>query len=1182
MAFNWLIICMVLSHSLLLAGAEDYVTVKTAYGPVKGLITTSKDVKIAEFLGIPYAKPPIGSKRFSRPEGIDPWQETYNATEFKSSCFPSQEFVSTPKSEDCLYLNIWAPRHGTSRLVRPVLVFIHGGGFMDGTGRNTNLLRFSALTNAVVVSMNYRLNLFGNMGLLDQQLALEWVKKSIDAFGGDSNDITIFGISAGGASVGYQLLSPKSHNLFKRAIMQSGSPTDTWAFDSKVSAITKAKDLADLVKCNSSDATENPKRLIKCLQKVPAKLLASKNVHVKIIKTASVALVRPVLVYIHGGGFMDGTGRNTSLLTFSALTNAVVVSMNYRLNLFGFLNLYVDESPGNMGLLDQQLALEWIKKSIDALNYLDKGSSREPEIIVGTDRNDGGSFVQGSFPEYFKHGFPTGPQVVNITKRMYPELSEKQLTKVLKKYFKNLDDPLLRKNNTIEAGFMIGDAGFLCPSLYFAESMTNFGGKAHYYLFDHKKIGSTSWVDVPHVAEILYIFGTVLDSASYTESEKELSKLMTSKWLEFAKNGFVKSKTFTWPVYSEVNRNYYKIDIGKQQIKENDLLVQTSYGSVKGELTTTRNVASFLGIPYAKPPIGDKRFARPEAIEPWQGILDTTKYKPDCFQMHKPNDHQVSEDCLYLNIWSPRNGTSRLRQVFVYIHGGGFHDGSAQIPGLIFSSLSDTVVVSINYRLNVFGFLNLYIDEVPGNMGLLDQQLALKWVKMNIEKFGGNSRDVTIIGLSAGGASVGYHLLSPKSEDLFKRAAMHSGSPIDTWAFDSKVSTTAKAMQLADLVKCNRSDVILNPGRLKTCLQEIPANILNDTNIKVKLLQPWTSSFIPTVDGYFISQTPYELISQGKFQKTEVIIGTDKNDGASCLPIYFPEYFKTGFPTIQQIVELTKRMYSELSDAQLAAVILRYFGNLNPYHTRYAAIEAGYMISDTGFLCPSLYFAQSITKFGGKAFYYQFSHRKSGSTDWIGVPHGADMAYVLGVVQEYTGFTQDEKALSRRMMSQWINFAKTGDPSFGGFKWPVYSKHNRTYYKIYTDRPDTGIGPRTEFCDFWNHLNEIIIPVLKYVNILFCLLLQIITVPKEPLKMAPPTTNHQPPTTNHQPPTITKPVSSATVIFDTTLFVNRRNRFGDGWWLVVVVGGAIYLKEFLLFDLLINVDRQKCLIFFDK
>ncbi|KAG1653305.1 Acetylcholinesterase [Nymphon striatum] len=1057
----------------------------------------------------------------------------------------------------------------------------------------------------VVVSMNYRLNLFGflnlyvdespgNMGLLDQQLALEWVKKSIDAFGGDSNDITIFGISAGGASVGYQLLSPKSHNLFKRAIMQSGSPTDTWAFDSKVSAITKAKDLADLVKCNSSDATENPKRLIKCLQKVPAKLLASKNVHVKIIKTASVAFV-PTLdnffitdtpaELLRQGKFKKteiivGTDRNDGGIFYDpSLRKNNTIEAGFMMGDTGFLcsSLYFAESMTKFGgkahyyLFDHKKigSTSWVDVPH---NYLDKGSSREPEIIVGTDRNDGGSFVQGSFPEYFKHGFPTGPQVVNITKRMYPELSEKQLTKVLKKYFKNLDDPLLRKNNTIEAGFMIGDAGFLCPSLYFAESMTNFGGKAHYYLFDHKKIGSTSWVDVPHVAEILYIFGTVLDSASYTESEKELSKLMTSKWLEFAKNGFVKSKTFTWPVYSEVNRNYYKIDIGKQQIKENDLLVQTSYGSVKGELTTTRNVASFLGIPYAKPPIGDKRFARPEAIEPWQGILDTTKYKPDCFQMHKPNDHQVSEDCLYLNIWSPRNGTSRLRQVFVYIHGGGFHDGSAQIPGLIFSSLSDTVVVSINYRLNVFGFLNLYIDEVPGNMGLLDQQLALKWVKMNIEKFGGNSRDVTIIGLSAGGASVGYHLLSPKSEDLFKRAAMHSGSPIDTWAFDSKVSTTAKAMQLADLVKCNRSDVILNPGRLKTCLQEIPANILNDTNIKVKLLQPWTSSFIPTVDGYFISQTPYELISQGKFQKTEVIIGTDKNDGASCLPIYFPEYFKTGFPTIQQIVELTKRMYSELSDAQLAAVILRYFGNLNPYHTRYAAIEAGYMISDTGFLCPSLYFAQSITKFGGKAFYYQFSHRKSGSTDWIGVPHGADMAYVLGVVQEYTGFTQDEKALSRRMMSQWINFAKTGDPSFGGFKWPVYSKHNRTYYKIYTDRPDTGIGPRTEFCDFWNHLNEIIIPVLKYVNILFCLLLQIITVPKEPLKMAPPTTNHQPPTTNHQPPTITKPVSSATVIFDTTLFVNRRNRFGDGWWLVVVVGGAIYLKEFLLFDLIPPID----------
>lgn len=462
--------------------------------------------------------------------------------------------------------------------------------------------------------------------------------------------------------------------------------------------------------------------------------------------------------------------------------------------------------------------------------------------------------------------------------------------------------------------------------------------------------------------------------------------------------------------------------------EENHVVVKTSLGSVKGLLKSKNNavVAAFLGIPYAKPPIDKKRFTRPEAIDSWHEILDTKSFKPDCFQEHKPNDHKVSEDCLYLNIWSPRNGTSRLRPVFLYIHGGGFVDGSAQIPGLTFSSLSDTVVVSINYRLNVFGFLNLYIDEVPGNMGLLDQQMALEWVKMNIEQFGGNSEEITIFGLSAGGASVGYHLLSQKSKNLFKRAAMHSGSPIDTWAFDSKVSATAKAMELAELANCNRSDVILNPRRLQTCLQEVPASLLNDTNVKVKLLQPLTFSFVPTVDNYFISETPHELISQGKFKKTEVIIGTDKNDGGTFVPIYFPEYFKRGFPTIQQIVDITKLMYSELSDAQLAAVILKYFGTLNPYHIKDATIEAGYMIGDTGFLCPSLYFAQSMTKFGGKAFYYQFAHRKSGSTDWIAVPHGADLAYVLGVAQEYKGFTQSEKELSQRMISQWVNFAKTG------------------------------------------------------------------------------------------------------------------------------------------------------------
>ncbi|KAG1655485.1 Cholinesterase [Nymphon striatum] len=860
------------------------------------------------------------------------------------------------------------------------------------------------------------------------------------------------------ASVGYHLLSPTSENLFNRAAMHSGTPIDTFLFDSKVSTITRAMDLAELVNCNRSDVTLNPKRLQKCLQDVPASLFNDTHVKMKLLQPLTYSFIPTVDDY------------------------------------------FISETPNEL---------------------LKQGKFKKTEVIIGTVKTDGAYFLPIYFPEYFTSGFPTMQQIENMIKRLYPSLSEAQLAGVALKYFGNLS-PHHARYATNEAGYMVSDTRFICPTTYFAECMTKFGGKAFYYRFTHQKSGSTDWITVPHGAELAYIFGIAQENNGFTKAEKDLSERLMSQWANFAKTGDPSYKGFTWPVYNNFNRTYYRIYSAKPDtgigprseycdfwkhfkgirtpilqylwvflsishhanwMLQTHVFVKTSTGSVKGKLERKNNVilATFLGIPYAKPPVDRRRFARPEAIDLWHGTLNATTYKPDCFQIHGRNGNEVNEDCLYLNIWSPTNGASNLLPVFFYIHGGGFNQGTAHIPGLTFSSRSGCVIVSVSYRLNTFGFLNLYIDEVPGNMGLLDQQMALKWVKKNIEQFGGNSNDITLFGFSAGSASVGYHLLSPTSENLFNRAAMHSGTQIDTFLFDSKVSTITRAMDLAELVNCNRSDVTLNPKRLQKCLQNVPASLFNDTHVKMKLLQPLAHTFKPTVDDYLISETPNELLKQGKFKKAEVIIGTVKTDGAYFLPMYFPEYFTSGFPTMQQIENMIKRLYPSLSEAQLAVVALKYFGNLSPHHARYATNEAGYMFGDTRFICPTTYFAECMTKFGGKAFYYRFTHQKSGSTDWITVPHGAELAYIFGVAQENNGFTKAEKNLSKRLMSQWVNFAKTG------FVWPVYNNFNRSYYRIYSAKPDTGIGPRSEYCDFWKDFKGIRTPILKYHAVLHIL-----------------------------------------------------------------------------------------------
>ncbi|KAG1682984.1 Acetylcholinesterase [Nymphon striatum] len=499
-------------------------------------------------------------------------------------------------------------------------------------------------------------------------------------------------------------------------------------------------------------------------------------------------------------------------------------------------------------------------------------------------------------------------------------------------------------------------------------------------------------------------------------------------------------------------------------IDAKDVVVDTSSGAIRGTLETWKNteVEVFLGIPFGKPPLGNMRFSRPEAIHPWKGIYDATEFKPDCIQ--EPgwdimNITETSEDCLYLSIWAPKTQHFKPRPVMFHIFGGGFFVGTSRIEGLSFAAKMDAVVVSSNYRVNAFGFLNMHIDEAPGNMGLLDQQLALEWVKTNIGKFGGDSDSITIFGVSAGGASVGYHLLSPKSRNLFKRAALHSGTPNAVWSFNEVAYADAKAMQLAEFANCDKSDFHANPKRLVQCLKNVSTKTLADAVSKIKLPLPQTFAFAPTLDNHFISDTPYNLLNEGNFKKAEVIIGTTKTEGGGLMKmIYFKEYFVDEFPTVEQLHQIPSQMYPYLEDTQLKEIGLQYYGDQDIKCRKNGTIIASHLIADTGFICPSVEFADAFTKFGGKVFYYQFTHKKIGSNDWDDVPHGADYPYILGQVQESEEYTETEKELSRRMISQLSNFINTGDPSLESYTWPIYTNKEKMYYKLDTSEPESLTG----------------------------------------------------------------------------------------------------------------------------
>ncbi|XP_041980320.1 juvenile hormone esterase-like [Aricia agestis] len=241
--------------------------------------------------------------------------------------------------------------------------------------------------------------------------------------------------------------------------------------------------------------------------------------------------------------------------------------------------------------------------------------------------------------------------------------------------------------------------------------------------------------------------------------------------------------------------------------------VKVHEGILEGEVVENeygKPFCSFKGIRYAQPPVGDLRFKAPQPAKPWQGVRSAKEHGPDCyhydaftFPLPPP---QGSEDCLYLNVYTPTVSPAKPLPVMVWIHGGGFISGSGSdmLYGPEFVVRKDVILVTLNYRLEVLGFLCLDTEDIPGNAGMKDQVAALRWIKKNIKSFGGDPNNITIFGESAGGVSVSFHLISPMSKGLFNKAIMQSGTVACWWP--NTFRPRDRALQLAKQLGCESSD----------------------------------------------------------------------------------------------------------------------------------------------------------------------------------------------------------------------------------------------------------------------------------------------------------------------------------------------------------------------------------------
>ena len=495
------------------------------------------------------------------------------------------------------------------------------------------------------------------------------------------------------------------------------------------------------------------------------------------------------------------------------------------------------------------------------------------------------------------------------------------------------------------------------------------------------------------------------------------------------------------------------------QKAEVDKVVVVSEGSLAGK-TLKSGVTVFKGVPYASPPLGNLRWKAPEPMANWNGIRPAFDFGPRPMQksniMYEFRSKKISEDCLYLNIWSPSLASSSLKPVYVFIHGGSFVRGDGSQPAYDGESMASEgiVYVSINYRLGVFGFmahpeLSKESGHGSGNYGLLDQVAALKWIKKNIASFGGDPSSITIGGESVGAQSVTAHMVSPLSKQLFNRVIAESGSIVDnrtvinplarSESLGTEVSEAAKTNDIATLRSLSAAKL------LKIASKGNPRR------------------FIPTIDGYFFKEDPAISFAKGRQAQVPLLSGWNANEVPSFA------LFRLRRATKANFTKALTRLYGAKAD-EVAAL---YPAAESKKEIKLVGAE---VISDYAINYASWNLADiQATANKAPVYRYLFAHPHPGLSDYqldrgnilqILVKkminkiikgssfHAAEIEYALGNlnVQPNFDWADDDFEVSAQFKSYFVNFIKTGNPnnvSSKGLKlvqWPQFISGDEGQY----------------------------------------------------------------------------------------------------------------------------------------
>ena len=455
-------------------------------------------------------------------------------------------------------------------------------------------------------------------------------------------------------------------------------------------------------------------------------------------------------------------------------------------------------------------------------------------------------------------------------------------------------------------------------------------------------------------------------------------------------------------------------------------VINVEGGQVSGVKSETSDVISFKGIPFAVPPIGNLRWKAPQPVEHWVGVKKCDAFghspmqgKPVPFSVYTKEflipDAPISEDCLYLNVWA-KNNIAPKKPVFVWIYGGGFASGGTAVPIYDGEAMAKkgVIFVSINYRVGIFGFLahpelsKESPENVSGNYALLDQIAALKWVKKNIAKFGGDPNNVTIAGQSAGSMSVNCLIASPVAKGLFNKAIAESGSfmvanPLiqsktlkEAEAEGVNIGTTLHANTLEELRKLSAEDLMKAPTR-----------------------------FSPIIDGYVLPEPVSQIFAEHKENSIPLLTGWNAD-----------EAFVYKYQTKEEFKKDAEQQYGKG-----AGEFLKFF----PANTEEEAVNSQTKLSrDMIFAVSGYKWASMQASRKAPVYVYYFKHKLPATPDFekYGAFHTGEVAYVMDNLKFLNRpWKPADHVLANQMSAYWVNFIKTGNPNGGKLpEWPKYNK----------------------------------------------------------------------------------------------------------------------------------------------